>query len=180
MECIACAECVDACAPVMRKLRRAPDLVGYFRGEPGRRPRLLRPGVIVLAVVTAACAALLVGVLATRDLLDLSAVRELGFAARRTPDGAAVNAYSVALENHARAPVTVALALAAPGAAVTLRPDAVTLGAGERRQVRVLAAARGLSPGEATGALSAVARRGSEVVSRRSQPVPLVIPRESP
>ena len=180
MECIACAECVDACAPVMRRLHRAPDLVGYFRGEPGRRGRLLRPGVGALAVATAACAALLVGVLATRDLLDLSAVRELAYAPRRTPDGGAVNAYSVALENHGRAPVTVALALTAPGGAVALRPDAVPLGPGERRQVRVLAAARGLPPGEATGELAAVARRGSEVVSRRSQPVPLIIPRESP
>jgi cytochrome c oxidase accessory protein FixG len=180
MECIACAECVDACEPVMRRLRRPPDLVGYFRGEPGRRARWIRPGVVALGVATAACAALLVGVVATRELLDLSAVRELGFSPRRTPDGAAVGAYSVALENHGRAPVTVALSLAAPGGAVALRPEAVPLAAGERRQVRVLATARGLPPGEATGELSAVARRGSEVVSRRSQPVPLVIPPEPP
>jgi cytochrome c oxidase accessory protein FixG len=180
MECIACAECVDACEPVMRRLRRPPDLVGYFRGEPGRKARLVRPGAVALGVATAACAALLVGVLATRALLDLSAVPELGFAPRRTPDGAAVNAYSVALENHGRTPVAVALSLAAPGGTATLRPETVTLGAGERRQVRVLASARGLSPGEATGELTAVARSGAEVVSRRSQPVPLAIPRESP
>jgi cytochrome c oxidase accessory protein FixG len=180
LECIACAECVDACAPVMRRLGRAADLVGYSRGEPGRRARLLRPGVVALGVVTAACAALLAGVLATRALLDLSAVRELAFAARRTGDGAAVNAYSVALENHARVPVTVTLAVSTPGAIVAVRPDAVPLGPGERRQVHVVVAARGLSPGEATGELVAVARSGSEVVSRRSQPVPLVIPGEPP
>jgi polyferredoxin len=180
MECIACAECVDACEPVMRKLRRAPDLIGYFRGEPGRRPRLVRPAAVALAAVTAACAALLVGVLATRALLDLSAVPELGFSPRRTPDGGAVNAFSVALENHGRTPVTVTLSLAAPGGTVALRPETVPLAPGERRQVRVLAAARGLSPGEAAGELVAVARSGSEVVSRRSQPVPLAIPREPP
>jgi polyferredoxin len=180
MECIACAECVDACAPVMARLRRAPDLVGYFRGEPGARPRLLRPGVLALGAATLATGALLVGVLVTRTLLDLSAVPDLGFAPRRTPDGAAVSAYSVALENHGRAPVTVALSLSAPGGAVAVRPEAVSLAAGERRQVRVLASSRGLPPGDSTATLTAVARRGPEVVSRRTQPVRLVVPRESP
>jgi cytochrome c oxidase accessory protein FixG len=180
MECIACAECIDACTPVMAKLRRAPDLVGYFHGEPGRPARPLRPGVLALGAATAASAALLAAVLVGRALLDLSAIPDVGFAPRRTPDGVAVNAYSVALENHGRAPVTVALALAAPGGAVALRPDAVPLGPGERRQVRVVAAARGLAPGDAAAELSAVARRGGDVVARRTQPLRLVVPPESP
>ena len=48
MECIACAECVDACRPIMLKLKRKPDLVGYFFGEPGRARRLLRPATVGL------------------------------------------------------------------------------------------------------------------------------------
>ena len=180
MECIACAECIDACTPIMAKLRRAPDLVGYFPGEPGRPWRLLRPGVVAVGAAAAASAALLVGVLVTRVLLDLSAVPELGFKPRRTPDGLAVNAYSVALENHARAPVTVTLALSAPGGAVAVRPDAISLAAGERRQVRILASAHGLPPGEAAARITAEARRGAEVVARRTQPVPLVVPPERP
>jgi cytochrome c oxidase accessory protein FixG len=180
MECIACAECVDACAPIMAKLRRAPDLVGYFPGEPGLPARWLRPGSVALGAATLATGALLVAVLAGRALLDLSAVPELAFAPRRTPDGQVVNAYSVALENHGRAPVTVALALSAPGGAVALRPDAVPLAAGERRQVRVVASARGLPAGAAAGELSAVARRGDAVVARRTQPLHLVVPGEPP
>jgi polyferredoxin len=164
----------------MAKLRRAPDLIGYFPGEPGRPWRLLRPGVVALGAATAATAALLIGVLVTRVLLDLSAVPDLGFAPRRTPDGLAVNAYSVALENHARAPVTVALALSAPGGAVAVRPDAVSLGAGERRQVRVVASARGLPPGDAAVRLTAEARRGAEVIARRAQQLPLFVPPERP
>ncbi len=175
-ECIACAECIDACAPIMAKLRRPPDLIGYFHGEPGRPARPLRPGVLALGAATVASGALLVGVVVTRALLDLSAVPDLGFAPRRTPDGHAVNAYSVALENHGRAPVTVALALRAPGGEVAVRPEAVALGAGERRQVRVVASAAGLPPGRASAELSAVARRGAEVVARRSQPLSLVVP----
>jgi cytochrome c oxidase accessory protein FixG len=180
MECIACAECIDACAPVMAKLRRAPDLVGYFPGEQGRPARPLRPAALALGAATVASAALLVAVLAGRALLDLSAVPELAFAPRRTPDGQAVNAYSVALENHGRAPVTVTLALSAPGGAVALRPDAVPLAGGERRQVRVVASARGLPAGAAAGTLSAEARHGAEVVARRTQPLRVVIPGEAP
>jgi cytochrome c oxidase accessory protein FixG len=179
-ECIACAECVDACTPVMAKLRRAPDLVGYFPGEPGRPARWLRPGVLALGAGTVAGAALLVAVLVGRVLLDLSATPELGFAPRRTPDGLAVNAYAVALENHGRRPVTVALALDAPGGAVAVRPAAVPLGPGERRQLRLLASASGLPPGSVTAQLSAVARAGAEVVASRTELVPLRVPPELP
>ncbi len=180
VECIACAECVDACTPVMAKLGRQPELVGYFHGEPGRPARPLRPAVLALGAATLASAALLVAVVAVRALLDLSAVADLGYAPRRTADGQVVNAYSVALENHGRAPVTVFLALRAGGAEVRLRPDAVPLAAGERRQVRLLASGRGVPAGRSTAELSAEARGGDRVVARRTQPVPLVAPPEPP
>jgi cytochrome c oxidase accessory protein FixG len=182
MACIACAECVDACAPVMAKLRRAPDLIGYFFGEPGRPARPLRPVALALAAATAAAAALLVAVVAGRSLLDLSAVADGSFAPRRGPGGEVVSAFSVALENHGRAPVIVGLSLASPAGDVRLRPDAVALGPGERRQVRVVAAAPAAPGGGglAQGELTAVARRGADVVARRTQRVPLRAPETSP
>ncbi|HET7824168.1 MAG TPA: 4Fe-4S dicluster domain-containing protein [Anaeromyxobacter sp.] len=179
-ECIACAECADACAPIMAKLRRAPDLVGYFFGEPGGRARPLRPAALALGGGAIAATALLVAVVAARAVLDLSAVPEFGFAPRRAPDGRAVNAYSVALENHGRAPVTVALALSAPGADVALRPDRVALGPGERRQVRLVVTAGGLAPGRVQGELSAAVSRGGAIVERRTQRLALVSPEAAP
>jgi polyferredoxin len=179
-QCIACAACIDACAPVMAKLRRPPDLVGYFHGGPGGEARPLRPAALALGGATLASAALLVAVLATRSLLDLSAVPEQAFRARLAADGSAVNAFSVAIENRARAPVTVALALRAGGSEVALRPDRVALSAGERRQVRVVATARGLPPGRSPGELSAEARAGSELIGRRAERVPLLVPAEPP
>jgi polyferredoxin len=176
VECIACAECADACAPIMAKLGRAPDLVGYAWGEPGGRPRPLRPASLALGAGTLAAAALLAAVVAARAVLDLSALPEYGFAPRRAPDGRAVNAYSVALENHARAPVTVALALRAPGAEVAVRPERVSLGPGERRQVRVVAMAGGLGPGRVRGELSAGVTRDGALVETRRQEVALVVP----
>ncbi len=177
-ECIACAACVDACAPVMAKLGRAPDLVGYFHGEPGRAPRPFRPAALALGGATLAAAALLVAVIALRSLLDLSALPEPAFQPRRSADGRVVNAYSVALENHAREPVVVALAMGSAAGEVQVRPDHVPLAGGERRQVRLVASARGLSPGRTPAELSAEARRGARVVARRTQRVPIFIPPE--
>jgi cytochrome c oxidase accessory protein FixG len=180
-ECIACAACVDACTPIMAKLGRAPDLVGYFFGEPGGSARPLRPAVLGAGAATLAAAALLVVVVAARSLLDLTALPDDGFRPRRAPDGRALNAYAVALENRGRAPVTVALALAVPGGEVTLRPDAIPLAAGERRQVRVVASAAGLPPGRVQGELSARALgAGGGAVERRSQRVAVVVPEVSP
>jgi polyferredoxin len=176
IECIACAECVDACAPIMAKLRRGPDLVGYAWGEPGGKARPWRPAALALGAGTLAAAALLAAVVAARAVLDLSALPEFGFAPRRAADGRAVNAYSVALENHERTPVTVALALRAPGAEVAIRPERVSLGPGERRQVRVVAMASGLGPGRVRGELSAGVSRGGALVETRRQEVALVVP----
>ena len=179
MECIACAACIDACTPVMAKLRRAPDLVGYFHGAPGGRPRPLRPAALALAGATAAALALLVTVLAGRSALGMNAVAEDAFRPRRAADGRVVNAYSVALENHGREPMTVALALAMGDADVSVLPAAVQLEPGERRQIRLVASARGLeSPGRVSARLSGEARAGGEVVARRIQDVPLMVPVE--
>ncbi len=176
MECIACALCIDACTPVMAKLRRAPDLVGYFHGEPGGRARPLRPGVLALGAVTAACLALLVAVVAGRALLDLVVVADDAFATRRAPDGKVLAAYGVGLENHGRGPVEVALAVSVPGAEVTVRPERVALGPGERRQVRLLATARGLAPGRADGTLVAEVRGADGKTERRTERVVIAVP----
>jgi polyferredoxin len=164
----------------MARLGRAPDLVGYFHGEPGGRARPLRPGVLALGAATAAAAALLVAVVSARATLALSAIPAEAFLPRRGADGRTVNAYSVAIENRRRTPVTVALALSAPGAEVTVRPERVALGPGERRQVQLVASARGLPPGRVQGELKADARAGDAVVESRTERVPLVVPEGPP
>jgi cytochrome c oxidase accessory protein FixG len=177
MECIACAKCVDACTPVMAKLRRAPHLVGYFHGEPGAARRLARPGVLALGAATAAALALLVAVVAGRALVGLEAGPDAGFAPRRAADGRVVNAYRVALENHGRAAVTVGLALRAGAAEVALRPEVVDLAPGERRQLRVVASAHGLDvPGRVPAELVGEVRSGGAVVARSAHPVSVVVP----
>ncbi len=179
MECIACAACVDACTPIMAKLKRAPDLVGYFFGEPGTPRRLWRPGVLALAGATVAALALLVAVVAGRAVVDMSALAEAAFPPRRAADGHVVSAYSVALENRGRGPVTVALSVRAAPADVTVRPAVVELGPGERRQIRLVVSARGLArAGRVEGELLGEVRRGGEVLERRSQALSIVVPED--
>jgi P pilus assembly chaperone PapD len=102
---------------------------------------------------------------------------EAAFAPRRAADGHVVNAYSVALENHGRGPVSVALSVRAAPADVTVRPAVVELGPGERRQVRLVVSARGLArAGRVEGELLGEVRSGSLVLERQSQPLTILVP----
>ncbi|HEY7725958.1 MAG TPA: 4Fe-4S dicluster domain-containing protein [Anaeromyxobacteraceae bacterium] len=176
MECIACAECVDACQPIMRKLGRPGNLVGYFFGEPGAPRRLVRPATLALGAFGAASLALTAGVAAARSPLDLRVQPAADFAPRRTPQGEAVNAYQVTIENRGRAPVEIRLRLDAAGAAVRLRPGQVRLRAGEHRRLRVLALAGGVGSSARTieGELTAEPEPGGG--HRLSRPVRMVVP----
>ncbi len=170
MECIACGDCIDACQPIMRKLSRAPDLVAWCWGQPGAPRRLLRPGVLALGGAATAALLLTGAAAATRSALDLSASPASQFAPRLVPDGRAVNAYAVALENRGREPMVVRLALDALGAEVRVRPAQVALAPGEHRRLTVLAEAR-LGPGTVRAELRADGER-----ARASRQVPFVVP----
>jgi len=177
MECIACAECIDACRPIMLKLKRAPDLVGYFFGEPGRPRRLLRPAVVALGAGTllALLATGAAAVAASRATLDLAVVPASDFTTRRGADGLTTAAYLVSLESRARGPVEVRLAVAAPGVEVTARPATVSLAAGEHRRVRLVVTARGPAGGYEATVSAEASGEGAAPITLRS-PVRLVIP----
>jgi polyferredoxin len=177
MECIACAECIDACRPIMLKLKRQPDLIGYFFGEPGRPRRLLRPATVALALGTLLSLAgtAWAARAASRDTLDLAVVPASDFTPRLGPDGRALDAYTVTLENRARGAVEVRLSVDAPGLEVAARPDRVTLDAGEHKRLRLVVTARG-APGRSTATLTADASGEGTRPITRSSPILLVIP----
>jgi cytochrome c oxidase accessory protein FixG len=172
MECIACALCIDACTPIMAKLRRPPHLVGYFHGqpeaEPGRGPvalpgpRPFRPAALALWAATLGLGFLLAVLAANRPLLTVDAMADAAVPSRRTADGRVLSAFAVALENRGRAHLQVALAMQAAGSALLVSPAEVELAPGERRQVRLVTTARGLPSGVAAGELVAEARRAGE------------------
>jgi len=182
MACIACAACVDACEPVMRRLHRAPDLVGYAYGEPGSPRRPWRPAPLALGGAGVAATAVLVAVLAGRPLLALEAMADPSFVPRRAADGRVIDAYAVAVENRGRAPMQVVLAFTAEGRTLELRPDVLDLAPGERRQLRVVASARGLAPGvhDAVLVAEAVPAASRRPPERRLRTLAFVTPAARP
>ncbi len=150
--CTACTECIDACRPIMARLRKPPDLIGYSFGVAGTPRRLLRPASIALGILTVAALGLTAAVAADRQPLEVTLAGS-DFAPRRTAAGEVYNALTLALENRGREPLVLALSVSVPGAVgatFELRPDTVRLAAGEHRRLRVMAVGRGLPPGAAS------------------------------
>jgi cytochrome c oxidase accessory protein FixG len=143
MECIACAECVDACRPIMLKLKRPTDLVGYFFGEPGKARRLVRPATLGLLAATLVSLGATAAAARTVAGLDLTVVVDSGFAPRRAAVGRALLAYSVSLENRTTGPLALRFAMEAPGVPVTVHPAGVNLEPGQHLRLRVVAEAHG-------------------------------------
>lgn len=179
LECTACAACVDACEPVMRRLKRAPNLIGYFHGAPGGRRRWLRPATVALGGLTALALALLAGSVAGRSLVAVTVSADPEFFPRRARDASVINAFDLVLENRSRAGVDVALDLDAgvPGAGATLRPGSVALAPGEIRRLRLVAAVHGLQvAGTHRAELVSVVRAAGAQTQRRTAPFSLVVP----
>jgi cytochrome c oxidase accessory protein FixG len=179
LECIACAACVDACEPIMRRLGRAPDLVGYFHGAPGGRRRLLRPATLALGAMTAVALALLGGAVWDRSPVALTVSADGAFTPRRGAEGWVLNAFDRVLENRARGGVDVALALdpGVGGAAATVRPARVALAPGEIRRLRLVVSVTGLpSAGTYRARLQAESTGAGGEPSHQTAQLSLVVP----
>ncbi|MFL5273318.1 MAG: 4Fe-4S dicluster domain-containing protein [Anaeromyxobacteraceae bacterium] len=174
--CIACAECVDACQLIMRKLRRAPDLVGYFFGAPGTARRGGRPAVWALGALTAAGLALAVATGAARSPLDVTVSADPQFRPRRAASGETYDAFLVSLENRGRSALTLDLALALPMGTAEARPAEVVLAPGEHRRVRVVAVARGLDAARGTVRAELLASSRGDGRVRASRALTLAAP----
>lgn len=101
MDCIGCAACIDACDDVMDKMGYARGLVSYtseaaLAGEPEKilRPRLWG----YAALIAIMCAGLLVA-LNTRELVDISVVKDRSVLYRYTSEGEIMNVYRLKMTN---------------------------------------------------------------------------------
>jgi len=77
MECINCAQCIDACNAVMRKIGRPEGLIRYSSQEAIERGRakLLRPRVVLYPLFLAAITAAFIIVLTGRASADITLLR---------------------------------------------------------------------------------------------------------
>jgi cytochrome c oxidase accessory protein FixG len=104
MECIGCAQCIDACDAVMDKLGRPRGLVRYSsQATMEHAPRrLLRLRVVLYPLLLAVILAAFGAALIARDPVDLTLLRGANTAYVRTADGLIANAVRVKIVNRDR------------------------------------------------------------------------------
>ncbi|MEE4204285.1 MAG: cytochrome c oxidase accessory protein CcoG [Halieaceae bacterium] len=100
-KCIGCALCIDACDSIMEKMGYEPGLVSYtsenkLEGKPSKvlRPRLIGY-ILVMTIMVGAFTTKLV----TRDLVDLTILRERNQLYVEAPGGMIDNVYKIHLSN---------------------------------------------------------------------------------
>jgi len=149
LECIGCALCIDACNPVMAKLGRAPNLIGYdterrilarAESKPIPRYRLIRPRTLLYSLLFAGVGIAMLGVLLTRSDADISVLHDRNPLFVTLSDGSVRNGYTLKILNKERQPrvfrlafkgvdgvqVRVVGAAAGDGADLKAGPDTVT------------------------------------------------------
>lgn len=144
MECVGCAQCIDACDAVMTKINRPKGLIRYSSQAAisGESRRLLRPRVVLYPLVLLG---LLVGFLITLSFtggFDLTVLRGLGSPFTERPDGTIGNTVKIKIVNRRDTEATYAIvAEGVEGLVISAEENPVTLAAGEVRTVPITLAA---------------------------------------
>jgi len=101
MECIGCAQCIDACDAVMDKLRRPRHLIGYTSQDQlaGKPRRLWRPRMIVYPALLAAVGTLFAVSIATRASSEVTTLRGDGPSFVALPGGRVAAQVRLKIEN---------------------------------------------------------------------------------
>lgn len=105
-QCIACAACVDACDQVMEKMDYPKGLIRYTTENvvSGGTTRILRPRIVVYAIILVVLLAVLGASLAFRTPLGLDVIRDRNALYRETPNGLVENVYTLKIINMDDAP----------------------------------------------------------------------------
>lgn len=137
-ECIGCAACIDACDEVMDKVGYPRGLVRYstenaIQGQP---THILRPRVIVYALVLLTLgASVLLGVMLKKPLI-VDVIRDRGALYRFASDGQVENAYQVKLIHKRETAAMFRLRVLTPGLEL-IAPANIAVEPGEVRNVAV-------------------------------------------
>ena len=134
LECIGCAQCIDACDAVMAKLQRPAGLIRYSSQAAMRREatRLIRPRVIAYPLILVALLGSLVALLATAAHAHVAITRGRGMPFNTLADGRIANQVAIKVTNrtgqaqHYTAEVT-----GVPGATLVLTDGPLDAGPGE-------------------------------------------------
>ncbi len=105
MECIGCAQCIDACDGVMDKLARPRGLIGYTSQAvlAGAAKRLIRARTLAYPVLFVIAASLLGWAVGTRAATEISIGRIEGPSFIELPDGQISSSVRIKVENESDA-----------------------------------------------------------------------------
>jgi len=114
MECIGCAQCIDACDAVMVKLNRPKGLIRYSSQAmlAGEKPHRLRPRVIIYPVLVTVLFSAFVILLTTLAPAKVTLLRGVGVPFFEQPDGSVVNNIRVKIVNRSDEPREYQLSIA--------------------------------------------------------------------
>lgn len=100
-ECIACSACIDACDEVMDKVGYERGLIRYTteNAKQGTPVRIMRPRIIVYAVILVFITSMLILDLSQRIALDLDVIRDRNSLYRETDEGLIENVYRLKILN---------------------------------------------------------------------------------
>ncbi len=101
VECISCTQCADACDAVMDKIGRPRGLVRYTSQAAlaGERTRIIRPRVVIYAVMVLGLMTFLGILLATKSPADVTLLRQTGSPFLVRPTGQVENIIVVKIAN---------------------------------------------------------------------------------
>ena len=101
IECIACSACIDACDEVMDKVGYEPGLIGYTteNTREGNPAHILRPRVVIYALVLIAITSALMFSMSERVALQLDVIPDRNVLFRATDEGLIENVYILKIIN---------------------------------------------------------------------------------
>lgn len=108
LECIHCALCIDACDEIMKKVERPTGLIAYdtdknverrAAGLEAKPFRLIRPRVIIYAVLISAVSGIMLFGLMTRSTFELNVLKDRAPPFVQLSDGRIQNGYTLKLIN---------------------------------------------------------------------------------
>lgn len=145
LECVACAQCIDACDAVMEKIGRPRGLIRYTseRRVAGEQGRVVRGRVVFYTLGLLAAGTLLTYFLSTRQPADIAVLRGQGLPFNVLPSGEIANAVRIKITNRGERPAAYTVRLAGESRAVlaTETPLPVNLKPGESQTVNAIVTA---------------------------------------
>lgn len=113
MECIGCAQCIDACDAVMLKINKDPGLIRYSSqaAMEGEAPKVFRPRVLLYPIVLTILSGLFVYIFTHKGDADVNLLRNLGAPYIQLEGGDIGNGFRLKIHNRSATDHTYSIAM---------------------------------------------------------------------